>query len=272
MAANITSDKVSLAYEQVTIGPEAAALLEFTSDISSSQKRGELTYITSKGAYIWAGVALFIAITAQDKGIEIEDINIHAAIYSAIARNKLLICRKNQSIPGFSWDGPFIKVLNSIYEGADESYLCYKTIRDMLETIGLVSERDRVTLSTRDDDGIDLSKKVNSFIGLGYQELIHEALIIDPIIETTLGLAILSMLPFSYVKRTKKGQLEYKKIQAAAWKYERLRKSGGGVQTNLTFEAARIAKVLKVGIVAAYHQATKGEGDEPEDPLSDLST
>jgi hypothetical protein len=75
------------------------------------------------------------------------------------------------------------------------------------------------------------------------------------------------MVPFSYVKRTKKGQLEYRKIQAAGWKYEWSRKRGGELQTNLTFEVVRIAKAVKVGIVAAYHQATKGEGDEPDDPI-----
>jgi transposase-like protein len=40
-------------------------------------------------------------------------------------------------------------------------------------------------------------------------------------------------------------------------KYERKRNAGGEVETKLTFEAARIAKALKVGLVAAWHSATE---------------
>jgi hypothetical protein len=67
------------------------------------------------------------------------------------------------------------------------------------------------------------------------------------------------------VKRTKNGRIVYRKIQAALWKYERQKQLGGGWQTNVTFETARIAKALKTGLVAAYHEATKGPGDEPEE-------
>jgi hypothetical protein len=65
--------------------------------------------------------------------------------------------------------------------------------------------------------------------------------------------------------RTKKGQIVYRKIQAGLWKYERGRRPGGDMQTNVTFEAARIAKAIKVGLTAAFHEATKGAGDEPEE-------
>jgi hypothetical protein len=111
----------------------------------------------------------------------------------------------------------------------------------------------------------DLITEVNNNIYYGYNELLKSNLINDPVIETTLALAILPFVPFSIVKRTKSGRIVYHKIQAGLWKYERLRRSGGDVQTNVTFEAARIAKAIKVGLVAAYHEATKGAGDEPEE-------
>jgi hypothetical protein len=99
----------------------------------------------------------------------------------------------------------------------------------------------------------------------GNFRLIRAELITDPVIEATLALAILPFVPFSIVKRTQKGRIVYRKIQAGLWKYERSKKAGGDTQVQLTFEAARIAKVIKAGLVAAYHETTKGEGDEPED-------
>jgi hypothetical protein len=98
----------------------------------------------------------------------------------------------------------------------------------------------------------------------GFRELRSNNFITDPIIETVLSLAILSIVPFSIVKRTKNGRLVYRKIQDGLWKYQCDRR-GGHSQVNLTFEVARIAKALKVGLTAAYHEALKSEGDEPEE-------
>jgi hypothetical protein len=145
---------------------------------------------------------------------------------------------------------------------ADEGVVCYQIIRAILYDLHLVDDETAL---------IEASDQVNHFIRSGYEELRQKALITDPVIEATLGVAFLSILPLSYVKRTKKGQLEHLKIQAALWKYERSRRSGGALQTSLTFEAARFAKILKIGIAAAYDQATKDEGDEPEDGSPDRS-
>ena len=89
-------------------------------------------------------------------------------------------------------------------------------------------------------------------------------LITDPVIEPILGLAILPFVPFSIVKRTKNGRVVYRKIQAALWKYERAKRSGL-VETNVTFEAARISKVIKTSLIAGWHEATEEPVDEPED-------
>jgi hypothetical protein len=249
----------TLIASEVTISAEAAALLEFTSDTGSSRKSGQLTYITSKSAYVWAGVAASIARAQKLKDTRIEDIDIHAAIYTTVAQRQRFVKYNSELVPRI-YDG---KLYLQIMEGADESTLCYQIVRDILRKLELIAT---------DDDGVNVGHEISSVINSGYFELLRDDLVSDPVIETTLGLAILSALPFSFVKRTRKGQLEYKKIQAAAWKYEWSRKSGGEVQMNLTFEAARIAKALKVGIVAAYHQATNGESDEPDEPLPDSAT
>jgi hypothetical protein len=257
-ARNVPPDNTSA---QTTMSPEAVALLEFTSDTSSQRGIGDLAYITSKGAYIWGGVAVFIARSAQPS--RVEDIAIHSAIYSAMARDDVFPSDKKTDESSLL---PFMKVESRIHDVTSLKYdvtniqyrhydrECVAIISAILRNLGLgVSDRT-------------CAEQINSYIKLRYEEVLSQSLIIDPIIETTLGLGILSLLPFSFVKRTKKGQLEYRKIQAAVWKYEWSRKRGD-VQTNLTFEAARIAKALKVGIIAAYHEATSSEGDEPEDPL-----
>jgi hypothetical protein len=109
----------------------------------------------------------------------------------------------------------------------------------------------------------DIIIGINENMKRGYQELLISGLISDPIIETTLFLTVLSFIPFSIVKRTKNGKVVYRKIQAAFWKYERQQRSGGSVQTNWTFEAIRIARAIKAGLTAGFHEATKE--DEPDE-------
>jgi len=112
------------------------------------------------------------------------------------------------------------------------------------------------------------ANQLNSIIHNGYRRLYLDEIITDPVIESIVGfgIAILPFVPFSIVKRTNKGRVVYRKIQAALWKYERTKTTGGHVQTNLTLEAARIARVIKTSLIAGWHEATKpAEGDEPED-------
>lgn len=54
-------------------------------------------------------------------------------------------------------------------------------------------------------------------------------------------------MPFLIVKRTKSGNVVYRKLRPALWKSESRKRSGGTVETNVTFEVARIAKALKTG-------------------------
>jgi hypothetical protein len=244
--SEIRPDSVLLHSEETTISPQAVALLEFTSDFRVLSKRGQLAYITSKGAYIWAAAAVLIA---QYSRRRVDDLGIQTAIYTSVVRNIESVSHSN-NLPSFDHKNKSVQYVN-------EASVSYSIVNSLLLNINLPKMGEQHYL--------------DEIIQSGYAELLGKALIVDPVIETTLGLAILSLVPFSFVKRTKRGQLEYQKIQAAAWKYEWSRKRGGDVQTNLTFEVARIAKALKVGIVAAYHHATSSEGDEPEDVLPDAS-
>jgi hypothetical protein len=260
--------------DEATTSPEAVALMEFTSDIKVKNQINDLSYITSKGAYIWAGVSVFIAKNMELSKQRLEDITIHTAIYSSVnelyTKAEELIKHEQPETnyvlptmklitppPSQPVAGPYQYERSAVAYKSDDA-LCATLINNILNKLGNeISESTRVS-------------HINAYIKSGYDELLERSWIIDPIIETTLGLAILSLVPFSFVSRTKKGQLEYRKIQAAAWKYELSRKKGD-VQINLTFEAVRIAKALKVGIIAAYQQATSSEGDEPDDLLPGAS-
>jgi hypothetical protein len=100
----------------------------------------------------------------------------------------------------------------------------------------------------------ELTNKVNQNIQTGYKELLDKELITDPVIELSLGLCILSgFMPFSIVKRTKNGEEVSLEITAQMWKYERIKRSGNVTETNVTLEAARIARALKTGLITAWN-------------------
>ena len=84
MSERQTPDGVPMA-DEIALSPAAAAVLEFTSNIGETKRPGQLTYITSKDAYIWAGVAALVAQYAtQGKAKLIEDVEIHAQLYNEI--------------------------------------------------------------------------------------------------------------------------------------------------------------------------------------------
>jgi hypothetical protein len=71
--------------EEISLSPPAAAVLEFTSNIGEEKKGpAELTYITSKDAYIWAGVAVLIAQYAQKKRAKFVEKEIHAQVHAKL--------------------------------------------------------------------------------------------------------------------------------------------------------------------------------------------
>ncbi len=79
--------EVNLIVDEISVTPAAVAVLEFTSDIVGTKKPGELTYITSRDAYIWAGVAALIAqYMSEGKARFINDIEIHTRLYDVIMR------------------------------------------------------------------------------------------------------------------------------------------------------------------------------------------
>jgi hypothetical protein len=274
---NKITGAASASSEPTTIGPDAVAILEFTSDSDWKDHTGKINYVTSKSAYIWAGLSTIIArYTTQQSYNRIEDVTLHAAIYAAVAEQSSLSERTITDQP------PIFQVSQTSAESDiiptrrytshdNDADIASALILSILDNLGIITSQKyeqnptpRKTTRPSQSVPLGISKEINSSVSVGYKELRENHFIVDPVIETTIGLAIMSLIPFKYVKKTKRGQIAYRKIQAGAWKYEWSRKAGGHVQTQLTFEVARIAKALKIGVVAAYHEAAKGEGDEPE--------
>src|SRR4051812_35932685 len=95
MSADLPTD-----LEEFDLTPEAIALLEFTSDTSQSRAAPtEAIYITSKDAFLWAGIAYAIAksnvealssVAAAPAGVpaarRLEDIDILANLYEAVGK------------------------------------------------------------------------------------------------------------------------------------------------------------------------------------------
>ena len=237
-------------------------VLEFTSDPAEDlQNPRELRHITSKGAYIWAGVALFIARLSATlpKDERIDDIKINAAICYAVQQSLHTKESNSRSLPSFVRGrdlpikqipqpslGSFAYYLYSV----DQDVECSRVLYFLFAYLGI--------------NGFWNQEELNRSLQLGYEYAVDNDLIVDPIVEATLGIAILSLVPFSFVARTRKGQSVYRKIQAGLWRYERIRRKEGEVEVSITFETARIAKILKVGITAAYRAATREAGEEPE--------
>jgi hypothetical protein len=237
--------------EDISLSPAAVAVLEFTSDIRDTTRAGEISYICSKDAFIWAGLAVLIATYRSVRFPPLDDLKIKAELYEQINGSSDWFSQLNhlESVKYIRGDLDFQE-----YQRYTASFL----IKNVLKAF--------VAMPVADGYPTEASVgEINRIVKEGYEELIRASLITDPIIEATLSLAILSILPFSIVKRTKNGRTVYRKVQAALWKYEHQRRSGGATEINLTFEAARIARALKTGIIAAYHDATKGAGEEPEE-------
>jgi hypothetical protein len=78
----------------IEISYSAAAMLEFTSNIEETKPLGELTYITSKDAFVWAGLAAFMAQYTNE--VPMGDMGLTTIIFDEI---NSLHTRIHQSIP-----------------------------------------------------------------------------------------------------------------------------------------------------------------------------
>jgi hypothetical protein len=239
----------------------AAAVIEFTSNVGEVRARGELTYVTSKDAYAWATIATALAEATP----RIEDVSVETALFASIAEHRPAIV-SYAKCPSWNLFLEDVSVRDlarliqwSVWQRLEPSADKQAGLAQGVENPSTAYDVHRFTHSAL----ASFTDKISS----GYQSLIDAELITDPIIETSLALAVLGVTPFSIVKRTRRGQVIYRKLQAGLWKYERKRNVTGDIETNVTFEAARIARAIKVGLIAAWHSATKGEGDEPpEEP------
>jgi hypothetical protein len=81
-------DPTALTLDEVSLSAEAAAVLEFTSDIGAKPSAGGLTYITSKEAYIRAGLSAVMAEHARIGSAKLmEDVEIQVEIYKTVAEH-----------------------------------------------------------------------------------------------------------------------------------------------------------------------------------------
>ena len=247
------------------LSPAAIALLEFTSDpakdIIGRGRSSELAYVTSKDAYVWAAVAAFLADVYENSGSvereRLSDVGIVSALYSATARTQHRLEGHYGTIPKLDLDKGDEKRPPSF-----RIYGPHNNRGKMAEDV-LLGFLDAVVPFM--SDRREIVERINSAMTEGYRELLGRELISDPILEAGLTFAILSVIPFSMTRRTYKGRRVYLRVRAAPWEYEKRRRPGGEERVEVRFETARIARVIKTGTVAAFHEATKTAGDEPDE-------
>jgi hypothetical protein len=212
---------------------------------------------------LWAGVAVLIAKVSSGAfpGVawprkNLDDIELLATLYQVVSDHRETLRENYTTTPTLHLNSSATGLQCSLAPQENE---CVRVLDDLLQKLFPVYPRNECVM------------EINRAINAGYQELIKSGLLTDPIIETSIALAILSFVPFSMTRRTKKGRLAYLKMRSAIWSYERQRTTGGEVRTDWRFEAARIAKALKSGVATAFHELTKDAGEEPTDEQSGLT-
>jgi hypothetical protein len=87
-------------WQDIEISPAAVCVLEFTSDIGETKRSGEMTYVTSKDAYVWAGLAAFVAEhPGPNNDNRFEDVDIFSALYYAVSLEHKDVIETNNMIP-----------------------------------------------------------------------------------------------------------------------------------------------------------------------------
>lgn len=265
------SDSTTATGEQpFDLTPAAIAILEFTSDDQGAIKKlGSFPCITSKGAYLWAGVASALAEMAEE-GINdhpprrFENIEISAAMYCAVEAQRDALRSIYSTLPQ-------LKIISD--DNSDVRRSRRKQGNHLFRIDDLPKKEEEGTsrlifdflseLWQYPEDLATIANKINSNIKSGYTDLINDKLIDDPILGG-LEYAILSIIPFSYTRRTRQGRLEYLKIRAATWEYERVRTANATIDTKL--EAGRLAKKIKKILISALDELVKGQDDGNDEP------
>jgi hypothetical protein len=226
----------------------AVAMLEFAStDLHTLRQKGELAYLTSKDSFVWAALATYIVEHSGQK--RIEDIELQSAVYKALVNYRLVV-QDYLSLPPKIRPTKAHTTIEVEPLGAHDIYALIG--KQILTELQIGSGRSDLPTG-----------ELNELIDVGFNDLIARDLITDPIIEGAIFLAVIGLVPFNFVNKTDKGEVEYLKIRAALWRYERSRKRGK-VETNINLEVVRIAKVLKAALTAGFHQIASGDDhDEP---------
>lgn len=228
----------------------------------------------SKDAYAWAGLAVAIAEidnhVRQSRQVSpfesrVEDAGILAALFAAVRDSRVVLRRSYSELPTV---GKRVRLLDGLrVTGGAVGFSSppnpesYPIARDEFIFAVISSLIFGNIFPDENVSGDWLQKTINQVVSDGHQELTNQGLINDPILETALGFAILGMIPFSITKQTEKGRVVHQKIRAALWQYERTIGPRGRADTDMRFEVARIARVLKAGAVSAFHEATKSDDD-----------
>jgi len=251
----------------VDLSDAAIAVLEFTSDPPQGAGHPRrLSYLTSKDAYLWAGLATATARFISGPNLlmierPLTNSRILEAIHSTVAQHLDVIVHAYNRLPTVgSSERLYVARFTQIPTRGERTDPTYNELKDIIIYAVL---HDLIASFWGPTANLPaIIGQINEAIHKGYEELLNKELISDPILETGLGLAILSMLPFSVTLRTRRGQREYLRLRAALWRYER-QNVRGVIKSDWRFEAARVARVIKTGVIAAFHEATKTEGEEP---------
>jgi len=232
------------------LSPAAVAILEFATDIEDIQhKKTPIGYITSKRSFYWAALCSMIAARVKEDGYPISDIDLISRIYNAVSAYAVTLADDHEEIPDpdtLPHPGLPFAHFGGIVESAVMEYL----IRSLI-------------FESHTDDVSALFRQLANITRDAYNELVARKLITDPVIETAIGVAILGLVPFKIVKKTKKGKATYTRIRAALYDYA-FEKRASSTSFNINLEVARIAKTFKEALVAAYDAVLKEYGSEPD--------
>jgi hypothetical protein len=236
----------------------ANAMLEMTSDDPAMTGLSGVPYITSKDSYLIAGVAAAIAIMQRQHNQDpVSDLQIKAKIYTTATKFIKQIKESYSELPNLTFDvNPNTNADTRNYWA---NFLMVAVAEELVFMEAVSDDQDY----TEDNWKEAFRNLVNNSIDEGYRILRSEGFISDPILEAGIGMVILSLAPFSITKRTKRGNAAYLEMRAAMWSYQKKRSEDGDTEVNVKFEAMRIARAIKGALTAAFHDATKDEGEEP---------
>ncbi|MBV8100506.1 MAG: hypothetical protein JOZ31_15260, partial [Verrucomicrobia bacterium] len=167
--------------------------------------------MTTKSAFLWAGLAVAIVKSTSKR---IEDIDLLASLYESVRRQRQEL-REAYAMPSLEISsagevdafGPGLrKACSDVMSGFLQS----------LKLIGLLPAGLDGQLG-----GLE-GQLVNQAIKKGYKELMDKDLISDPVLGGIgeAAIAAIGVVPYSFTKKTNKGETSHVRVKALLWSYE----------------------------------------------------